>query len=103
MNRTRIHELMAQQPEISETIEDARSEDVESEEFGMPEEDLTHAIDVTAVLAEKRKSMAAHASQISEADFFLTYPQNAEGLEEDPNVDCYWVTTTPTFLSAMLP
>ncbi len=76
MNRTRIHELMAQQPEISETIEDARSEDVESEEFGMPEEDLTHAIDVTAVLAEKRKSMAAHASQISEADFFLTLPED---------------------------
>jgi LmbE family N-acetylglucosaminyl deacetylase len=43
--------------------------------FGEPEENLTHAIDVTDLVAVKRKSMEAHASQIAEDSFFMKMPE----------------------------
>jgi LmbE family N-acetylglucosaminyl deacetylase len=49
----------------------------ESSTFGRPEAVLTHRIDVRHVLDEKRASMAAHASQISETSYFLTMPREA--------------------------
>ena len=56
--------------------EDELNEDerVDRSEFGMPEQELTHAIDVSAVLDRKRKSLMAHASQITEESFFLAMP-----------------------------
>ena len=39
--------------------------------FGLPEDQLTHAIDVTSVLDRKRAALRAHASQISPDSFFL--------------------------------
>jgi LmbE family N-acetylglucosaminyl deacetylase len=39
--------------------------------LGVPEERITTTVDVRPWLARKRASMAAHASQISEASFFL--------------------------------
>ena len=44
---------------------------------GTPEEDLTLAIDVSAFVAHKRASMAAHRSQISDTSFFLQMPEEA--------------------------
>ncbi|HAZ36041.1 MAG TPA: GlcNAc-PI de-N-acetylase, partial [Acidimicrobiaceae bacterium] len=41
-----------------------RRERAESESFGMPDAEITHAIDVSAVIGRKRAAIAAHASQI---------------------------------------
>lgn len=40
-------------------------------DFGVPEERITHAIDVTGFVDLKRRAMRAHASQIPEESFFL--------------------------------
>lgn len=56
--------------------EDELNEDerVDRSMFGMPEEELTHAIDVSAALDRKRASLMAHASQINADSFFLAMP-----------------------------
>lgn len=51
--------------------------DPDKMEFGMPESVITHAIDVVPFVAVKRNAMRAHASQISEEDFFLRMPEEA--------------------------
>lgn len=73
MNRTRIMAMQAEMP-----LPDMDEEDIariESEEFGMEEADLTHAVDVSAFIQQKRRSMAAHASQIDGESFFMAMPQ----------------------------
>ncbi|MGI9624663.1 MAG: PIG-L family deacetylase [Acidimicrobiales bacterium] len=77
MNRDRIQALMDESPEIVESLEEERAETASAEEFGTPEEQITHAVDVRGVLAEKRLAMAAHASQISADDFFLSLSDSA--------------------------
>jgi LmbE family N-acetylglucosaminyl deacetylase len=42
--------------------------------FGMPEAELTHAVDVTAWVHRKRESIACHRSQVSDASFFMQMP-----------------------------
>ncbi|MGH8991035.1 MAG: PIG-L family deacetylase [Acidimicrobiia bacterium] len=42
--------------------------------MGLPESELTTAVDVSAHLDAKRAAMAAHASQISETSFFMALP-----------------------------
>lgn len=42
--------------------------------MGTPEAELTLGVDVTAYLAVKRASLAAHRSQVSDASFFLQLP-----------------------------
>ncbi len=49
----------------------------DEDEFGMPESEITAAVDVTAYLEYKRRAMRAHASQISEQSFFLAMPDEA--------------------------
>jgi LmbE family N-acetylglucosaminyl deacetylase len=44
------------------------------ETFGRPEAVITTTVDVRDFLEQKRASMAAHASQISETSFFLAMP-----------------------------
>jgi len=44
--------------------------------FGMAEQELTHAIDVTGYIAAKRESMRCHASQITDTSFFLMMPDD---------------------------
>jgi LmbE family N-acetylglucosaminyl deacetylase len=46
-------------------------------EMGLPESELTTAVDVSAYLDVKRAAMVAHASQISETSFFLAMPAEA--------------------------
>jgi LmbE family N-acetylglucosaminyl deacetylase len=83
MNRTHITELMAaatiELPDIDESVAvDAVASDVAAEpDFGTPAEDITHAVDVSSVLAAKRTAMQAHASQIGADSFFLTLPDEA--------------------------
>ena len=43
----------------------------EDDEFGKPEAEITHAIDVGEQVELKRKAMQAHASQIAEDSWFL--------------------------------
>jgi LmbE family N-acetylglucosaminyl deacetylase len=44
------------------------------ETFGRPESVITTTVDVRDFIAQKRASMAAHASQISDSSFFLSMP-----------------------------
>ena len=46
----------------------------EFDEFGVAEDDLAFAIDVTSQLDLKREAMAVHRSQISDQSFFLYMP-----------------------------
>ena len=45
--------------------------------MGMPEADLTLAVDVSAHLAAKRDAMRCHGSQIEDTSFFLQMPDEA--------------------------
>lgn len=45
--------------------------DVPLDQFGTPDDQITDVVDVRAYLDQKRRAMAAHASQISETSFFL--------------------------------
>ena len=47
------------------------------DDFGTPAKDLTHHIDVSAVVERKRASMLAHASQIGPDHFMATIPDEA--------------------------
>ena len=46
----------------------------ENTDMGSPEALITHAIDVSAFVDHKRRSMRCHESQISPDDFFLAMP-----------------------------
>jgi LmbE family N-acetylglucosaminyl deacetylase len=45
--------------------------------MGMPEAEITHAVDVTAHLGAKRRSLRCHRSQITDTSFFLEMPDEA--------------------------
>ena len=72
MNRDQIKRQMAVLEAAESLLDEERRERASEENFGMPEAEITHAIDVRDVLDEKRVSMKAHASQITEESFFLT-------------------------------
>ncbi|HAP75427.1 MAG TPA: GlcNAc-PI de-N-acetylase [Acidimicrobiaceae bacterium] len=42
--------------------------------FGTPEAELTHRVDVSAFVAQKRASIRCHASQVTDAGFFSNMP-----------------------------
>jgi len=63
-------EVPAVQPEIPTVPDD----------FGEPEANITHAIDVTARLGAKRAAMEAHASQIPSDSWFLSMDDDRFGL-----------------------
>ena len=72
MNRDYIRRLFRQAIESGEEL--PGGDDVPSAddfEIGVPEERITTTVDIRPWLDRKRASMAAHASQISEASFFL--------------------------------
>ena len=60
----------------ADELEAERNEFLE-QDLGTPAADITHAVDVTGVVAEKKAAMAAHASQITEDSIFLTLPDDA--------------------------
>jgi LmbE family N-acetylglucosaminyl deacetylase len=45
--------------------------------LGMPEAEITHAVDVTAYIEAKRESLRAHRSQATDTTFFLNLPDEA--------------------------
>lgn len=44
--------------------------------FGTPEAELTHRVDVTAFIDQKRRSLMCHASQVTDSTFFLKMQQD---------------------------
>ena len=44
---------------------------------GTPEIELTHAVDVGAYIAQKRASITCHKSQVTDAGFFMSMPDEA--------------------------
>lgn len=75
MNRDRIREMVEAAERAGTPVDAERTERVDSEEFGLPDADITHAIDVSEVLDLKRSAMAVHASQIAPESFFLALGQ----------------------------
>ena len=71
MNREQVRELVAAAERAGTPIDADRTERVDSEDFGLPDAQITHAIDVREALNLKRAAMAAHASQIAPDSFFL--------------------------------
>lgn len=57
--------------------ESAERPDVDMEDFGTPDSQITTAIDVREFTDVKRSAMAAHASQIGESSLFLQMPPEA--------------------------
>ncbi len=76
MNRDEMRrQFEARKEEFAEVVSDDELPDLDGPEaFGTPEGEITHAVDVSAVIQKKRDSMRCHASQISEEDFFLRMP-----------------------------
>ncbi len=76
MNRDRIKEMMesaAAEPAFAEMAEEDRP-NMDDNPFGEPEANITHRIDVGEFVEQKRQSMEAHASQISDESFFMKMP-----------------------------
>ena len=71
MNRDRIREMVEAAARAGTPIDAERTERTDSEDFGLPDADITHAVDVTDVIDLKRAAMAVHASQIGPDSFFL--------------------------------
>jgi LmbE family N-acetylglucosaminyl deacetylase len=81
----RVYEATANREAIIRGLLQARAEGVELPDaidpdelgdFGVREEQLTTAVDVSDYIDRKRAAMAAHASQISESSFFLAMPRD---------------------------
>lgn len=82
MNRDEFARMIA---ELAATVEEGavehglRPEDFDpaapaddGNPFGTPEAELTHEVDISAYVDLKRRALACHASQVSDASFFLT-------------------------------
>lgn len=48
--------------------------------FGTPEAELTHEVDVRPWVVQKRRSIACHASQVSDSSFFLSMDEDTFAL-----------------------
>lgn len=71
MNRDRIGEMVEAAERAGAPLNAERAERVDSGQFGLPDAEITHSIDVRGVLDQKRAAMGAHASQIPPDSFFL--------------------------------
>ena len=79
MNRDRIKEMADQAREAGATDGPASEEadDARLEEIGLPDAEITAAVDVSSVIDTKEAAMRAHASQIGPDSWFLTLPEGA--------------------------
>jgi len=77
MNRDRMRELAdlafegGDDPELV-----AQREEIRETEMGTPAAEITHAVNVTTEIPQKRQALAAHRSQISEDSFFMKMPDD---------------------------
>jgi LmbE family N-acetylglucosaminyl deacetylase len=51
--------------------------------MGTPEAELTHAVDVSAYVWRKKQAIACHRSQVTDAGFFMSLPDDAFALAFD--------------------
>ncbi|NND03416.1 MAG: GlcNAc-PI de-N-acetylase [Acidimicrobiia bacterium] len=72
MNRDRIREMREMRP--AEDGPDESDDRIDFDKIGLPESEITAAIDVSDLIATKRAAMAVHASQIDEDSWFLQLP-----------------------------
>ncbi len=72
MNRTRILRQMEEVEAFGEAMESDRAENLDQQDFGTEQAEITHAVDVSAYLDRKKAAMLAHASQITADSFFGT-------------------------------
>jgi LmbE family N-acetylglucosaminyl deacetylase len=81
MNRDALGRQLSERPREAEVMSDDDAaglrKEIEHGIFGSPEAVITHAVDVGAFLDQKRRSMAAHESQIAPDSFFLAVPAEA--------------------------
>jgi LmbE family N-acetylglucosaminyl deacetylase len=77
MNRDSVMRFMELARANGQEVEFDPNDTDDGTPFGMPEAELTTAVDVTAFIAAKRSSMACHRSQISDSSFFLQMPEEA--------------------------
>jgi len=75
MNRDHLLRGMAAFAEQAAEAGIGMPEVTDDEGFGKPESVITAAVDVTPYVADKRRAMRAHASQISAESFFLAMPE----------------------------
>ncbi len=76
MNRDRIKAMRDMRPDPEEDLDD-RDDRIDFDKIGLPEAEITTAVDVADLLDTKRAAMAAHQSQIDEASWFLQLPPEA--------------------------
>lgn len=70
VNRDHVKELRA----TAQALADDTLDDEGWDNLGVDAGRITHRVDVRVAIDRKRRSMAAHASQIAADDFFLTLP-----------------------------
>ena len=75
MNRDAVQRLIEMAAELAPDLDIDPPELPEDQEFGVPEAELTTAVDVSAFIAQKRASITAHASQVTDSSFFLRMPE----------------------------
>ncbi len=74
MNRDAVRRLIDMAAELAPDLDIDPPEMPEDMEFGMPEAELTTAVDVAPYVAKKRESITMHASQVTDSTFFLRMP-----------------------------
>jgi LmbE family N-acetylglucosaminyl deacetylase len=74
MNRDHFRSLRDQAREAGADLGAVDAPDVDEMQLGVPGDQITTRVDVSAHVDRKRASMRAHASQISETSFFLAMP-----------------------------
>ena len=77
MNRDEIRTFMAMAREAGapdDSVFDPDGPADDGNPFGMLEADLTTKVDVSAFVEQKRRSIACHASQVTDTSMFLTMP-----------------------------
>lgn len=75
MNRDAIARMMSLMPGEAEFDPEGPSDD--GNPFGTPEAEIHLEVDVRAFVAQKRASIACHASQVSDSSFFLSMDETA--------------------------
>lgn len=79
MNRDLIQRAMAEAAAMGVDLPEGGEDEPELDRssFGKPEADLTHVVDASSVIDQKRSSMRAHASQIAPDHFMASMPDEA--------------------------
>jgi LmbE family N-acetylglucosaminyl deacetylase len=75
VDRDYVRDLMLSRPDDVPDAPD--TPDAENFDIGVDSDRITTVVDVRSFTAQKRASMAAHASQIAENSFFLKLPDDA--------------------------